>query len=103
MSTILGIDISKADFHAALLDGERVHRKSFPNTQRGFAQLSSWLHNRKVKEVHACMEATGGLGDALAEYLYDGGYRVSIVNPSRIKGFAQSELLRTKTDAVDAA
>src|SRR5580698_3556994 len=29
--------------------------------------------------------------------------RVSVVNPARIKAFAQSELLRTKTDAVDAA
>ena len=28
---------------------------------------------------------------------------VSVVNPARIKGFAKSELLRTKTDSVDAA
>jgi transposase len=28
---------------------------------------------------------------------------VSIVNPARIKGFAKSELLRTKTDSLDAA
>jgi len=28
---------------------------------------------------------------------------VSIVNPARIKGFAQSELIRTKTDKMDAA
>jgi transposase len=27
---------------------------------------------------------------------------VSIVNPVRIKGFAQSELIRTKTDKIDA-
>jgi len=27
---------------------------------------------------------------------------VSMVNPARIKGFAQSELIRTKTDKIDA-
>ncbi|MCC3488958.1 transposase, partial [Microcoleus sp. PH2017_14_LAR_D_A] len=41
--------------------------------------------------------------EALAEFLYGNGFQVSIVNPARIKGFAKSELLRTKTDSVDAA
>ena len=41
--------------------------------------------------------------EALAEFLYGAGFQVSIVNPARIKGFAKSELLRTKTDSVDAA
>ena len=36
-------------------------------------------------------------------HLYGLEYRVSVINPARIKAFAQSELLRTKTDAVDAA
>jgi transposase len=48
------------------------------------------------------MEATGIYGEALAEFLYDAGLRISIVNPGRVKGFAQSEQLRTKTDKVDA-
>jgi transposase len=38
----------------------------------------------------------------LAIYLHEAGHTVSIVNPARIKGFAQSELTRTKTDKVDA-
>lgn len=41
--------------------------------------------------------------EALAEFLYGAGFHVSIVNPARIKGFAKSELLRTKTDSIDAA
>ncbi|MEE8428362.1 MAG: transposase, partial [Gammaproteobacteria bacterium] len=48
------------------------------------------------------MESTNIYGEALAEVLYDHGYTVSIVNPARIKGFAQSELSRTKTDKADA-
>ncbi len=35
-------------------------------------------------------------------YLHDAGVCVSLVNPARIKGFAQSELRRTKTDKADA-
>jgi len=31
------------------------------------------------------------------------GYQVSIVNRARIKGFGKSELLRTKSDSVEAA
>ncbi len=57
----------------------------------------------KVGRVHACLEATGGWSEAVALTLHEAGHVVSIVNPSRVKAFAQSEMLRTKTDAVDAA
>jgi transposase len=49
------------------------------------------------------MEATGTYWETLAAYLQGVEQSVSVVNPARIKAFAQSELLRTKTDAVDAA
>lgn len=100
---VLGIDVGKADVHAFLLDGEKTARRSFPNSRSGFSQLDGWLRNRKIARVHACLEATGGFSEALAEHLYDAGHVVSVVNPSRVKSFAGSELLRTKTDAVDAA
>jgi len=48
------------------------------------------------------MEATGNSGEDLAIYLHEAGHAVSMVNPARIKGFAQSELIRTKTDKLDA-
>lgn len=99
---IVGIDIAKANFHAALIDGAGEHARSFPNNAKGFAQLERWLRNRKVSHVHACLEATGAYGDALAIALYEAGHIVSVVNPARVKGFAQSELARNKTDALDA-
>jgi transposase len=49
------------------------------------------------------MEATGAYWESLALHFHGLEYRVSVINPARIKAFAQSELLRTKTDAVDAA
>ncbi len=100
---ILGIDIGKADFHAALLVDDRIWSKSFPNRESGFVQLQAWLCNRKVERVHACMESTGGFEESLALVLHELNHIVSIVNPSQVKSFGQSELLRTKTDAVDAA
>lgn len=99
---IVGIDIAKANFHAALIDDAGEHARSFPNNAKGFAQLERWLRNRKVSHVHACLEATGAYGDALAIALYEAGHVVSVVNPARVKGFAQSELARNKTDALDA-
>jgi len=100
---VLGIDISKGKFNAALLRVGKYRHKAFPNNSRGFEQLSKWLQGLGVMELHACMESTGVYGEELAEYLYDQGFSVSVVNPARIKGFAQSELIRSKTDKVDAS
>ncbi|MEG4003928.1 IS110 family transposase [Microcoleus sp. SVA1_B3] len=103
-STVLGIDISKRDFHVSLLkEGRATKPKKFTNNLQGFESLHNWLQQQSVAELHACMEATSIYGEALAEFLYGAGFQVSIVNPARIKGFAKSELLRTKTDSVDAA
>lgn len=52
--------------------------------------------------MHACMEATGQYGEALAELLFKEGHSVSVVNPLRIKRYGQSKLHRTKTDKADA-
>jgi transposase len=96
--------VSKAKVHVALLREEsRLKSHTFENSASGFEQLGKWLEKQDVQHVHACMESTGGYGEALALFLVDCGHRVSIVNPSRIKSFAGSELLRTKTDKVDAA
>lgn len=100
--SVLGIDIGKQKFEVHLLVNGKTKSKSLKNSKEGFSALTEWLRKHGVGLVHACMEATGSYGDELALYLYDAGHAVSIVNPARIKGFAQSELVRTKTDAVDA-
>lgn len=104
MDAVLGIDIAKAKFDVALerSDG-RVWRKSCVNTPAGFRELDAWLGRHGVTHVHACLEATGAYGDALATWLYDAGHRVSVVNPMMIHAFAASQLSRTKTDRTDAA
>jgi len=100
--SIFGVDIAKKKFDAALLISGKLKHKVFTNNQVGFELLLSWLHQKNVDRVHVCMEASSTYGDELATYMYDAGNTVSIVNPARIKGFAQSELMRTKNDKVDA-
>jgi len=100
---ILGIDVGKRELHAALLQGNRVASKSVPNSPAGIVQLQKWLENRKVERVHACLESTGGWSENVATVLAEAGHVVSLVNARRIKAFAQSELLRTKTDRIDSA
>src|SRR3989337_1439787 len=101
--SILGIDVSKGKFDVALLREGKCKHKRFLNNLEGFKKLREWLAEYKVERLHACMESTSTYGEALAEYLHDRGFMVSIVNPARIKGFAQSELIRSKTDKVDAS
>jgi transposase len=100
---ILGIDVGKHEMHAVLLQHDRSTSKSVANSAAGFKQLRTWLRNRKVERVHACLEATGGWSEDLALTLCEAGHVVSLVNPMRIKAFAKSEMLRTKTDRIDAA
>jgi len=99
---VLGIDVSKADFHAYLIQDRQDAKKSFPNVPAGFRQVQKWLTNRRCTKLHACMEATGPYWEALATARYDAGIAVSVVNPSQTVFFARSQLRRTKTDAVDA-
>lgn len=100
--SVLGIDIAKQKFDAALLVDGKIRHKACKNSTEGFETLMLWLEKQGGQKVHACLEATGSYGEDLAIYLHEAGQRVSIVNPARIKGFGQSELIRTKTDKIDA-
>lgn len=103
MKFILGIDVAKAKLDVALqlVDG-KIRSKVVDNTPQGFAVLSTWLNKHGVTDLHVCMEATGIYWEAVAEFLADAGHTVSIVNPAQIKAFGAAELVRTKTDRVDA-
>jgi len=101
--TVLGIDIAKQKLDAALLVDGKTKHKTCKNSAEGFETLMVWLEKQGIQKVHACLEATGNYGEDLAIYLHEAGHIVSIVNPARIKGFGQSELIRTKTDKIDAA
>jgi len=100
--SILGVDIAKRKFDGVLLINGKLKHKVFTNNEEGFELLMAWLQKQNVDHVHVCLEASSTYGDELATSMHDAGHTVSIVNPARIKGFARSELLRTKNDKVDA-
>jgi transposase len=103
MSNVLGIDVGKAEIIVALLvDDKCIGKESFVNNDKGFKSLTKWLKQKKVFTLKVCMEATGNYSNNIAEFLYDNGHEVHVVNPVCIKSFAKSKLIRTKTDAVDA-
>ena len=72
---ILGIDVSKRDYHVALKVGERVLRRKFANTPTGHRDLLDWLAYKGVTRVHACMEATGNYGGGVRRGAVSGGTR----------------------------
>lgn len=102
MAEIMGVDVSKRTFDCARLVDEKFKSRVFQNTAQGYRDLDEWLKHQGIERAHVCMEATGSYYEALALHLHEAGHHVSVVNPVRIKGFAQSVLARTKTDRVDA-
>lgn len=102
-TSVLGIDIAKDTFQVTWLQAGRAAAGEFGNHRAGFKQLAAWLKKREAGLVWACLEATGQYGEDLAEYLHEHGHTVSVVNPLAIKRYAESQLSRNKTDAVDAA
>jgi transposase len=101
---ILGIDLAKLTFDATVQTREGAHHyQAFPNTPEGFSQLQAWLAQHGITQVHACMEATNIYWEALATWLHAHGHTVSVVNPARIKGYAQATMQRNKTDKLDSA
>ena len=100
----IGIDIAKEKFDVCLVIGTKKHRGQFKNTPPGQQRFIRWVQKKQGdKSVHACLEATGRYGEALATAMYAAEFQVSLVNPSRIKFYAQSQLQRNKTDKLDAA
>jgi transposase len=99
---VLGIDVSKKTLDAALIIENRTLCKQFQNSCDGFKELAAWLAFLKITCVHACLEATGVYGEAIALFLHESGHRVSVVNPLRIKGYASANMQRNKTDRLDA-
>lgn len=97
---MLGIDVGKSTLAVHLLPQELA--REFPNTPAGHHALHRWLVKHQAEQVQVCMEATGPYTLSLALFLHEQGHGVSVVNPRRIKAYADSRLSRAKNDRVDA-
>lgn len=107
---VAGIDISKDDFHVCLKQSSSSgHSKikssrSFCNSPGGFDDFLRWLSGKvEVCQVRFVMEATGSYYEDLAYWLYGQHLQVIVVLANKIKYFAKSLNVKTKTDKVDAS
>ena len=92
-----GLDIAKATLQLHL----QGRQHALPNTAQGHALLVKLL--RAVPGVHVVCEATGGYERAVVTALHAAEVPVSVVNPARVRHFAQAQGHRAKNDPLDAA
>lgn len=95
-----GIDVSK-DRLDGVVWPDRAAVRSFVRDAAGLAALAAWLHAREVTRVG--LEATGGYEKVVVEALEDAGFVVIVLNPLRVRRFAQAQGRLAKNDRVDAA
>ena len=99
MCKVIGIDISKANFDVGYQKkDEKFHSFKFGNRALGFNKFRKLVNDGD----HCVMEATGPYYLSLAQYLYEQGVKVSVVNPLQIKHFVRMRMVRAKTDKKDA-
>jgi transposase len=95
----IGIDVAKASLQVCVLSNP-VQQQSFANTKAGWKALKRYLS--QWDDVWVALEATGTYGEGLTHSLFEANYRVSVINPARIKAYGKSQMKRHKTDAIDA-
>jgi transposase len=106
LKSCVGIDISKDSFEVCIkqLKDERAVIKatrSFQNDYPGFEKLLSWTLS-KVSNPIFVMETTGVYHEDLTHFLYESDQKVSVVLANKMKHFAKSLNMKTKTDKADA-
>lgn len=80
---------------------DKWRHKAFTNNNQGFESLRDWLTVQcGDAQIRVCMEATNIYWEALAQYLCDSGFYVSVINPALAKAHVQALGLRSKSDAI---
>jgi transposase len=98
-----GIDVGGHTHVVAIVDetcAVLVKPIPFAENAAGYERLFSVLGS--AADVLVAMEATGHYGKNLCGALVERQFQISVVNPLRTRRFAEEELMRAKTDSVDA-
>jgi len=104
----IGIDVAKDALVCCIGNLEQTggqtfsKTKSFTNDPEGFNQLLNWVGLSKCEDTVFIMEATGVYYENLAYWLDGRNEKVSVLLPNKVKHFAKSLNIKTKTDGVDA-
>ena len=95
---VVGIDVAKDKIDLCIR--KLSLRQTLANTEQGHRRLIGLL--RKHKVARAVMEASGGYERGWSKVLREAGIEVRIVDPKRVRAFAQSAGRLAKNDAIDA-
>jgi transposase len=103
---IVGIDVALKELVVCLgrmyddWSPELYANKTFANTQKGMEALVLWVKKQTDQQVGVrfVMEATGVYHEALAYFLEERGYEVSIVLPNKISNYMRTLDVKTVTD-----
>jgi transposase len=98
-----GIDIGSEKHVVAIVNGESavlVKSTTITEDQEGYTKLKEALGH--PDDMLIVMEATGHYWQNLFFWLADHGFSIALINPLRTRRFAEEELIRAKTDSVDA-
>jgi transposase len=95
---VAGIDVAKDKVDVCIRS--LPLRQTFASTEDGRRELVSWLRRHKVGK--AVMEASGGYEREWAKALRVARIDVRIVDPKRVRSFAQSAGRLAKNDTIDA-
>jgi transposase len=95
---VAGIDVAKDKVDVCIRSLSLTG--TFANTEAGRRELVCWLRRRKVGK--AVMEASGGYEREWAKVTRAAKIEVRIVDPKRVRSFAQSAGRLAKNDTIDA-
>lgn len=98
----LGIDVSNDVLDVSKAVGDTIVRRQFSNTPSAHRSFIRWAL-KGADGARICLEATGIYHLQLALTLSQHpALELMVVNPFAARRFAQAQLVRAKTDAIDA-
>lgn len=105
----VGIDVSKDSISCCIGSTDQRQSesystsKTFVNAEGGFKAFYKWVRSKQnVSNIWYVMEATGVYYENLAYWLTEKKEKISVFLPSKVKHYAKTLDIKTKTDLVDA-
>jgi transposase len=106
LKQVVGIDVAQKELVLSLgnMDQQALTHiyayKTFVNNEKGFTAMILWVnkHIDNDSPLKYVMEATGVYHEALAYFLSDRNYSVSIIMPNKITNYFRTLEIKTVTD-----
>ena len=105
----VGIDVSQDKLDVAIINKNQdkpTDLGTFSNRNKGHKKLLRQLKNEvkkhDIKSIRIIIEPSGGYEQPIARFALDHQWTVNMVNPFKVRKWAESEGIRAKTDRMDA-